>query len=184
MQTRVRINKKDLKLKIKLHWVIFFFQNPLRLFLHIFIYVPVSQDLIGHVDVKTSTAHFYVQRKSSFGSNAVVPFELARLNEGNAFNLKSGIFTVPVTGIYHFEFSGVKLNYASHLSIFLQVNGVNVGLANTKGGANDVATLSASLRLVAGDRVNLYNPAGRGEIIDGQSSLTHFSGWLVEEDLM
>jgi len=109
---------------------------------------------------------------------------LTRLNEGNAFNLKSGIFTVPVTGIYNFEFSGVKLNYASHLSIFLQVNGVNVGLANTKGGANDVATLSASLRLVAGDRVNLFNVPDSVLFGNGKDNYTHFSGWLVDETLM
>ena len=56
--------------------------------------IVVQEELIGTVDIKTKNAHFYVQRKSSFGiPNAVIPFELAPLNEGNAFNWLSGIFT-------------------------------------------------------------------------------------------
>ena len=68
------------------------------------IYVAVSQDFIGQVDVKTKTVHFFVQRNSPFSTtNAVIPFDVACLNQGNAFDLASGIFTVPVPGIYHFD---------------------------------------------------------------------------------
>jgi len=123
------------------------------------------------------------------GWPAVIPFELARLNEGNGFDLTSGIFTVPVPGIYHFDFSAVKDQSANYIYMYLQVNGNRVGSAFTQQSATSYETvsLSASLRLAAGDRVNLFNYAGvlfDGTKFDGSSHYTHFSGWLVEEDLM
>ena len=114
-----------------------------------------------------------------------INFEWARLNKGDAFDLASGIFTVPVPGIYHFDFSAVKYQSAQSLDISLLVNGANVGKAYTHSlqtpGSLVVASLSASLQLAAGDTVNLY--LYEGALYDSEG-FTHFSGWLVEEDLM
>ena len=46
----------------------------------------------------------------------------------------------------------------------------------------DVVSLNASWRLEEGDTVNLYN-SGKG-FDDSNYHYTHFTGWLVEEDLM
>jgi len=136
---------------------------------------------------KTKNIHFYVQKNLTFSApNAVIPFELARLNEGGAFNFSSGIFTIPVPGIYHFDLSAVKSHLAQYLSIHLQVNGATLGntfTSKSTTGSRDVVSLSASLRLAKGDRVNLVNN-GNGVIYDDKGHVTHFSGWLVEEDLM
>ena len=140
--------------------------------------------MVGNVDVKTRIVHFYVQRKTSFNTaNAVIPWEIAQLNEGLAMDLQSGIFKVPVTGIYHFEFSGVKEYGASHLYVHLQVDGVNIGWGFTKGGdPYDTISLSASLRLKRGSKVNLFTE-GSVLVDDPDNRSTHFTGWLVEEDL-
>jgi len=144
--------------------------------------------------VKTTTKNvfFYAQRNSPFFPfNAVIPFELERLNEGGAFNLASGVFTAPVPGIYHFEFHGVKDQSISYLDIILQLNG-NTFSAITTGvtGTMDTLSLSATLRLKANDQVNLFNwknsnphPTGALHDVD-YLHLTHFSGWLLEEDLI
>jgi len=144
------------------------------------------------VDVKTKSVHFFVQRTKSgnFATvNAVVPFDTELLNEGDAMDLASGVFTVPVNGIYHFEFKGVKpYDSAEELFIYLQVNGVNIGTAlatnlpNTLG----LSGIGASLRLKTGDQVRLFK--GSGTLHDNSASVnyryTHFTGWLVEEDLI
>jgi len=106
------------------------------------------------------------------------------LNEGGAFNCKSGIFTAPVPGIYHFDFSALK-DYPKYLQIDLQVNGINIGVAYTEQSATssrDVVFLSASLRLAAGDTVNLF--LSNGVLLDSFNHHTGFTGWLVEEELV
>ena len=45
-------------------------------------------------------------------------------------------------------------------------------------------SLTASLKLKAGDVVNLYSPSKRGYLFDIASHYSQFTGWLVEEDLV
>lgn len=141
------------------------------------------------MNVKTKIVQFYVQRNTSFSTRyAVIPFELALLNEGDAMDLASGIFTAPVNGLYHFEFSGMKDITTYYLGISLQVNGDNVGAAVTNQyvtGTRDSISMTASLRLKSGDKVNVYNGRyGDGVLYDDEGHVTHFSGWLEEEDLI
>ena len=137
--------------------------------------------------MKTKSVHFYVQRESNFNTQyAVIPFQLARLNEGGAFDLASGVFTTPLSGIYPFQFSALKSYTVTFLDIYLLVNGKRIGQTWTQEatpGSFEVVSLSASLRLTAGDRVYLYND-GSGMLYDTLGHHTHFSGWLVEEDFM
>jgi len=148
--------------------------------------VAVSQELTGHLEAKTTTVHFYVQKRFSCSTKGVIPFELARLNEGNAFELASGTFTAPVSGTYHFQFSGIKDSGATSLAVYLKVNGNHVGMAVASGqtGHTFTTSLSASLRLKAGDNVRLYNERDSVLHDNVDEHATHFSGWLVEEDML
>lgn len=133
------------------------------------------------MDVKSSSIHFTVQRKTDFNlTNVVLPFEYELLNVGNAMNLVSGVFTAPVDGIYHFEFSGMKDSESpAQIYVSLQVNGVTIGTsyASNLNYHLFLSGINASTRLKRGDEVRLYKTTG---ILNDNSHFTHFSGWLVE----
>jgi len=118
-------------------------------------------------------------------ANAVVPFDIERLNVGGAMNLATGVFTVPVDGIYNFEFSGMKSGYDSeNLFIHLQVNGefTVTSCATAMPNYLSVTGIGASLRLKVGDQIRLFKTTGT--LHDTSYHYSYFSGWLVEEDLM
>jgi len=132
-----------------------------------------------------TSVHFFVQRSSDFGlNNSAILFDRERLNVGGAMNLATGIFTVPVDGIYHFEFTGLKEVNSTEIYVYLQVNGVEIGRSYVTGGLPNylaINGISSSMRLKADDQVRLYKTTG---ILDDTGSFTHFTGWLVEEDLV
>lgn len=151
----------------------------------------VKTSPIGEVGVKTRSVHFFVQRKTFFyGQNVTIPFEIERLNVGGALSLTTGIFTAPVPGIYHFEFSGSKDFGAGYLEVFIQVNGIDMSYTSVgKWGSStssDFTALSGihvSLQLKIGDRVNLLK-RGNAPLADVDLyRSTYFTGSLLEEHL-
>jgi len=122
-----------------------------------------------------------VQRNSNFSTTGKVPWELARLNEGEAMNLTSGVFTAPVPGLYHFDFSFVKDKSDNELKIGLDVNSRSVAVSKTSiKNEHATASLSTSLRLKASDKVAVWRYTGT--IYDeSYHHHSHFRGWLVED---
>ena len=145
------------------------------------------QTWIGQVDVKSSPVYFYVQRSTSFSTEGVaIPFEVTRLNAGNAMNAGSGIFTAPKPGIYFFSFSGVG-STKSYIGTELYLNGnlIGTGWAETESNYDHPTfTLQSTLQLNAGDQISLkLTSGGNGYLDDNGSHYTHFTGWLLQEDL-
>lgn len=139
------------------------------------------------MDVKTKIVHFFVTKNESFAGSGYMRFDKEFLNIGGAMNLTTGVFTVPVNGTYHFEFTGYKDTSDTDLTIFLQVNGPNGGffgtsIASGPSGKYTSLYLTASLQLKVNDQV-ILSKSTSGVLYEAGSSMTQFTGWLVEEDL-
>ncbi|XP_046456770.1 uncharacterized protein LOC124203921 [Daphnia pulex] len=176
---------------------------------------PNKNDLqkwIGYADVKSAPVHFYVTRNSSFYTEYTpIPFDLARVNEGNAMNLTSGIFTAPRPGIYFFSFAGTAYMSESSYNFYsrLFLNGNRIGRSLIRG-RNSLSyklsplTLQCTLDLKKGDQLWVtiecsdssylyedghygglyYSPMGMGGGFDDGGHDTHFAGFMLEEEIV
>ena len=145
--------------------------------------------------MKSAPVHFYVQRNSSFDTTGTpIPFDLARVNDGNAMNLTSGIFTAPRPGIYFFSFTGLaqypKSESVVSLEVILYLNGEQIGMGwveepNSVAGQRSPLTLHSTLNLKKGDRVwvAIWGKSAEVNLYDSLSHHTHFTGWMLEEDV-
>ncbi len=127
--------------------------------------------------------YFYAQRLGPYSEhNTIIPFDQILINEGGGLNGATGIFTAPKTGVYRFWFNSVKTSTEAPLHIDLRVNGANV--ANAYGyHIWSPASFHSVVKLKTGDEVYLFL-FGDGEIYDDSTPDTHFSGWLVDEELI
>jgi len=116
-----------------------------------------------------------------------------RLNEGGAMDPTKGIFTAPVPGIYKFELTAYFFTHTDDtfilkfVLILLKVNEdwhVDKAYSPLTTRTDDFLSMSTSLRLKKGDIVRLYkDQIGVLDFYEHHQH-THFSGWLVEEDLV
>jgi hypothetical protein len=155
------------------------------------------QKWIGYNDVKSAPVHFYVQRNSIYNTiGTPIPFDLARVNEGNAMNLTSGIFTAPRPGIYFFSFTGLASSPASYssyvyLGVALYLNGGLIGTGKAEDG-NTVAyqysplTLQSTLNLKSGDQlwVEIFIISTGAYLYDNGDHFTHFTGFMLQEEIV
>ena len=132
--------------------------------------------------MKSSHVIFHVQRQSSFNIIGVIPFEIVRMNVGNAMNITSGIFRVPKAGTYYFTFSAVKTSTATtYVSLYLFNSLVSSSYTTA---VNDYYSLSLSstLKLNVGDQISVRLRSGN--LYDSSSYYnTNFNGILLQEDI-
>jgi hypothetical protein len=142
--------------------------------------------VIGFFDVKTSPVHFYAQKTLSYWNlNTVIPFELLRLNVGNAMSL-SGMFVAPKSGRYFFSFSGISDgNIFARVELQLKTETVDWSKVGDAGGAPGYQTysLQSTLELAKGNQIRLM--LLEGAIHDDKNRIyTHFVGQLLEEEIL
>ena len=154
---------------------------------------------IGYVDVKSLPTYFYVQKNTNFSTiDMPIPFEISKLNIGNAMNLTSGIFTAPRTGTYYFSFTGlvsfpvITGSAEVYLGVELLLNGNGVALgtvdeANTINSQLTPFTFHSTLDLKSGDQIwlrikHMTPGAYLYDSVNWQSN--HFTGWILEEDIV
>ena len=140
--------------------------------------------------------YFYVTRISPFSTtNTPIPFDLAKVNIGNAMELASGKFRAPRPGIYFFSFTGHAFFYQSvselELAISLYLNGNRIGWAeveeaNTSDGQFSPLTLQSTIKLKAGDQIwlQIVSVSEGVVLFDRRNPYTHFTGWMLEEDIV
>ena len=171
----------------KVKSTMFYFKRPVELNKYSNIYASGFETRIGYANLKSipGGVYFYVQRNKSFSEpNAIIPFNVERLNTGQSMNLAKGVFTVPRNGTYHFSFTGMKDYSGVDLIIQLRLNEkILVGTASG-GDRNGYFTfaLKSTLKLVVGDQISLKK-VGHGVLRDDDNNYTHFTGRLIEEDL-
>lgn len=147
---------------------------------------------MGYADVKSMPVYFYVQKSTTFNQlNTPVPFEVVKLNIGNAMDIASGIFTAPRTGTYFFSLSGVAVipSTKGHLDVGIALNGAVVGRGEandyTENGEWETYSLQLTLKLQAGDLISVQITSIVTGVVLQDNSLhfTHFNGWLMQEEL-
>ena len=127
---------------------------------------------------------FHAQRVGNYDAvNTVVPYNLIRLNVGNALNPSTGVFVAPKPGKYYFGFTG--LGWGSYVKVQLQMkigsaDWIKIGEAH--GSAWNTMALQSALQLAMGDQIRLVHILGTIHDNDG-NNFSDFVGYLLEEDV-
>jgi hypothetical protein len=146
--------------------------------------------------VKSAPVHFYVTRNSTYNTkDTPIPFDLARVNEGNAMDLTSGKFTAPRPGIYFFSFTGHPLisssSYSHSFNSYLYLNGESIigrSIVQENISADhkySLLTLQLTLNLKKGDQlwVTISYSGSSSLFDDSYYHYTHFTGFMLEEEI-
>lgn len=159
------------------------------------IFLKGFQKWIGYADIKSAPVYFYVQRNSTFNATGTpIPFEIAVVNEGNAMNLTSGVFTAPRSGIYFFSFTG-QINFPAsssvvelYIRIYLNGGPINIGEieeTNTVTDQNTQVSIESTLNLKEDDQVwvGISSMSAGVSLLDSNEHWNHFTGFMLEEEI-
>jgi hypothetical protein len=114
----------------------------------------------------------------------MVPFDLLKLNVGNAMSV-TGIFVAPKSGKYFLLYSGIS-DHNVNARVELQVKNATADWARIGQAYGHVThqtfSLQSTLDLAKGDQIRLM--LLEGKIHDNEFHYTNFIGQLLEEDII
>ena len=126
------------------------------------------------------TAVDVVDRSPSVGQPII--FSSTRLNEGNAYNTSTGVFTTPVNGTFSFS-TQICLTYKKMLYIAIVVDGINYATVKKYDGDIDTCdTTTAVAKLHVNSKVWVKcTSTDSGDVIFQADAfrLNSFSGYLI-----
>ncbi|MEQ2180547.1 hypothetical protein GOODEAATRI_002267 [Goodea atripinnis] len=118
-----------------------------------------------------------------FSDDRGVPFKHVFLNLGNSYNVQTGIFTVPYSGVYNLAatvYSRSLVDLPQATCALLQLNGVAVAPLVEKNGldSEDSNTVVVVKHLKAGDQVSVNLQKGCN-ICDDTTHYNTFTGFML-----
>ncbi len=124
-------------------------------------------------------------------ATTTVTYDVERLNVGGAMNTRSGKFTAPRSGTYFFSFTAIASFRATKtddalITVSLKLNNNNIGSGKSSSEDKNTGTYSiqSTLSLSAGDQIWVaITYRDKSGLQDDGAHYTHFTGWLLEENI-
>ena len=136
--------------------------------------------------VKKQVIHFFASYPGSLrGKVNRIRFSKVLVNEGKAFNKKTGVFLVPVSGVYQFYFSSQSGGSGNATNLWLVINGywvtVSHSAVKSPTSVGSLNTYMTTLR--KGAQVYVTHVTGQSWANSASNTITFGGSLLIQKKL-